>query len=57
MLLGGRGFCSYLNLAALAARGIDNVMCLHQARGIDFRCGKRLGFDDRLVFWTKPAQR
>ena len=57
VILADRGFCSYLNLAALAARGVDSVMRLHQARPIDFRAGKRLGFDDRLVTWTKPAQR
>src|ERR1700747_76826 len=29
-------------------------MRLHQARKTDFRCGKRLGPNDLLVFWTKP---
>ena len=57
ILLGDRGFCSYLNLVALARRGVDSVMRLHQARPVDFRRGRRLGFDDRLVTWTKPAQR
>jgi hypothetical protein len=32
-------------------------MRLHQARRVDFRKGTRLGPDDRLVTWTKPAQR
>lgn len=57
VLLGDRGFCSYLNLAALAARGIDCVLRLHQARPVDFRRGKKLGPDDRLVEWSRPAQR
>lgn len=57
VLLGDRGFCSYLTLAALVARGVDSVLRLHQRRGVDFRAGKRLGFDDRLVTWSKPAQR
>ena len=56
IVLGDRGFCSYLNLAALSQRGIDGVMRLHQARPLDFRAGKRLGFDDRLVTWSRPAQ-
>ena len=56
VLLGDRGLCSYLSFASLAARGVDSVMRLHQARRVDFRRGKRLGFDDRLVTWTKPAQ-
>ena len=57
VLLGDRGFCSYLNLAALAHRGVDVLVRLHQRRGGDFRHGKRLGFDERLVTWSKPAQR
>ncbi len=56
VLLGDRGFCSYTTLATLAGRGIDGVFRLHQARKIDFREGRRLGPDDRLVQWTKPAK-
>ena len=32
-------------------------MRLHQRRRVDFRRGKRLGKDDILLEWTKPAQR
>lgn len=32
-------------------------MRLHQARKVSFREGRRLGQDDRLVTWQKPAQR
>ena len=32
-------------------------MRLHQARKVTFREGRRLGADDRLITWTKPAQR
>ncbi len=56
VLLGDRGFCSYTTLATLVGRGIDGVFRLHQARNIDFRQGTRLGHDDRLVHWTKPAK-
>jgi hypothetical protein len=32
-------------------------MRLHQKRRADFRTGQKLGPDDRLVTWSKPAQR
>ena len=58
ILLADRGFCSYAAMAALQQqRGVDSVMRLHQMRKADFRSGKRLGADDRLVVWQKPLQR
>ena len=57
IVLADRGFCSYGAMAALQQRGVDSVMRLHQARGVDFRTGKALGPEDRLVVWQKPAQR
>lgn len=57
VLLSDRGFCSFATIAALAARGVDCVLRLHQARPADFRCGRRLGPKDRRVVWHKPAQR
>jgi hypothetical protein len=57
IILGDRGFCSYAAMARLAERGVDSVMRLHQARKVSFREGHRLGEDDRLVTWKKPAQR
>ena len=57
ILLADRGFCSFFDLHALRARGVDALMRLHQRRRGDFRAGHRLGKDDRLVVWTKPAQR
>jgi len=56
ILLGDRAFCSYGTLATLAGRGIDSVMRLHGNRKIDFRKGRMLGPDDRLVTWMKPDQ-
>jgi hypothetical protein len=56
VILADRGFCSYATLARLSQRGIDSVMRLHQMRKDNFRSGKRLGPDDRLVCWSKPAQ-
>jgi len=58
ILLADRGFCSYLDIAQLLGRGVDCVMRLHQGRGKpDFRRGRRLGQNDRLVLWHKPPQR
>ena len=57
VVLKDRGFCSYAALARLAQRGIDSVARLHQKRKVNFREGRRLGKDDRLITWQKPAQR
>jgi hypothetical protein len=57
IVLADRGFCSYSTLAQLAGRGIDSVLRLHAARKVSFREGRRLGPDDRLVTWPKPALR
>ncbi len=57
IVLADRGFCSYGALASLRERGVDTVMRLHQARGVDFRRGTAMGPDDRLVTWRKPGQR
>jgi hypothetical protein len=57
IILADRGFCSYAAMARLAERGVDSVMRLHQARKVSFREGRKLGDDDRLITWKKPAQR
>jgi len=57
VVVGDRAFCSYAALGQLAQRGIDSVVRLHQARKVSFREGRRLGPDDRLITWIKPAQR
>src|SRR4051812_28585257 len=56
VLLADRGFCSFGCLAMLQQAGIDSLMRLHQRRSVNFRRGKRLGKDDRLVAWTKPSR-
>src|SRR4051812_11819499 len=53
--LADRYFGSYWMIAALQARGVAVVMRLHQARRADFRRGRRLGREDHLVTWAKPA--
>ena len=54
VVLGDRGFCSYLTLAGLFQRGVDSVMRLHGMRKVDFRKGRRLGPDNRIVTWRRP---
>lgn len=54
--LADRFFCSYWVLAALQARGVDVVVRLHQRRTADFRRGRRVGREDHVVTWPKPAQ-
>jgi hypothetical protein len=57
ILLADRGFSSYAAIAGLQQqRGVDSVMRLHQMRKIDFRTGRRLGPEDRLVVWQKPQR-
>lgn len=57
IFLADRFFCSYWVIAALLGRGVDVVVRLHQRRRADFRRGRRLGREDRLVTWKKPAER
>jgi Transposase DDE domain len=52
-----RYYCSFWMIALVLARSADVVFRLHQRRRYDFSKGQRLGPDDHLVVWTKPAQR
>ena len=56
VLLGDRYFCNYWMLASLLSRDVQGVFRLHQLRPVDFRRGRRLGRDDRLVVWRRPAR-
>lgn len=57
VVLSDRGFSSYQTLAEIQSQGADAVTRLHQARKVDFTQGQILGPDDRLVTWSRPAQR
>jgi len=57
LLLGDRGFCSYVLMALLEMMGVACLLRLHQARPHDLRAGIRLGRNDRLVVWHKPQQK
>jgi hypothetical protein len=54
--LGDRFFASYFGIAPLVQRGIDGLFRMHQKRKFDFRRGRRLGVEDHVVRWTKPAR-
>jgi hypothetical protein len=57
VLLGDRGFCSWGVLAQGLHRQIHAVFRVRGKLRNDFRRGKRLSRDERLVQWTKPRQR
>lgn len=56
VVLADRAYGSYVDMVGLLARGVFCVFRLHQRRKADFRTGQRLGRDDQLVTWHKPAQ-
>ena len=56
VVLADRAYGSYVDLARLLQRGVYGVFRLHQRRSADFRTGKKLGSDDRLVTWKRPAR-
>jgi hypothetical protein len=49
VLVGDRGFCSYVAMASLLQNGVDTVMRIHQSRAYSFAQGKGLGPGDRLI--------
>lgn len=56
IILGDRYFASFFGIAPLLKRGVDGVFRMHQRRKYDFRRGSRLGVEDHVVRWTKPAR-
>jgi hypothetical protein len=56
VLLADRYFSGWFDIALRTQRGIDVVVRKHQLRDTDFRRGRRLGKDDQLVTWPKPAR-
>jgi len=59
IVLADRFYCTYADIAMLLALGCDGVFRLQgaRARTMDFRQGKRLGKNDRLVTWRRPKAR
>ena len=56
IVLGDRSFASFFTLADLMKRDVDGVFRMHQRRKFDFRRGRRLGVEDHVVTWRKPAR-
>jgi Transposase DDE domain len=54
--VGDRYFASFFGIAPLLHRGVDGLFRMHQRRNYDFRRGRRLGVEDHVVGWTKPAR-
>jgi hypothetical protein len=57
VLLADRGFCNWGLLAQCRQRNVHAVLRVKGVRRRDFRQGKRISRDQRLVQWRKPAQR
>lgn len=57
VLLADRGFCHWGLLAQCVQRNIHAVFRVKGSRRRDFRRGKRISRDERLVQWRKPLQR
>lgn len=56
ILVGDRAYSSYELIGRLRAQGSHFVSRPHPGRKIDFRKGEKIGRDERLVIWVKPAQ-
>jgi hypothetical protein len=56
VVLADRYFSGWFDLALLRQRGAHVVIRKHQLRPTDFRTGRRLGRDDHLLVWNKPAR-
>ena len=56
IVLGDRCFASYFMRAELMQRGVDGLFRMHPRRKFDFRRGRRLGWEDHAVTWTKPPR-
>jgi hypothetical protein len=56
IILGDRFFASFFGIAPLLERGVDGLFRMNQRRRYDFRRGQRLGVEDHVVRWRKPAR-
>ena len=58
VLLADQGFCSYALIGTMKNQSVDCVIRLNKkVRKTDWRHGKRLSKNERLVVWEKPRQR
>lgn len=56
VLLADRYFGGWFDLAFWQQRGVEVVVRLHQLRRCDLRRGRRLGPNEHVVAWPKPAR-
>ncbi len=56
IVLGDRYFPNFFLMADLNNIEADGIFRAQSQRHYDFRTGERLGKNDHLVFWTKPAK-
>jgi putative transposase len=57
VVLGDRCYGSYFDIAMLKGqRSVESVFRLHQRRPCDFRRGRRLGKEDQIMSWDRPAR-
>ena len=56
VVIADRAFCSYELMATLLQNDVQSVMRLHQKRKVDWRRGKKIDRDSRLVTWKKPSR-
>jgi hypothetical protein len=56
IMLADRLMCAWTELVTLKQRGVDSVCRFTSHRKADFRRGRRLGKNDHIVTWSKPAK-
>ncbi len=56
VMLADRHYSSYADIVRLKRLGVDVVFRMNQTRPADFRAGKSLGPEDRVVIWRKPTK-
>lgn len=56
IMLADRLMCAWTEMVMLKQRGVDCVCRFTSHRKADFRRGQRLGKDDHIVEWRKPAK-
>jgi len=56
VLTADRAFSSYETMGLLNQKGCWLVSRLHQARKVDWRKGRKVAPDERIVTWKRPAQ-
>ncbi|MFV1995583.1 MAG: IS4 family transposase [Verrucomicrobiales bacterium] len=56
VVIADRAFCSYELIASLLHNDVQSVMRLHQMRKVDWRRGKKIDPNSRIVTWERPAR-